>query len=95
MPIDSGTCDFDAGMVRAFDKLVSGEGYPWKLREILPAVLIAGEDAGSLTPEGALLLDPSGDLEQHPCQDRKRQCRNVCLQYDCSGKANVQSLSGN
>ncbi len=63
MPIDSGTCDFDAGMVRAFDKLVSGEGYPWKLREILPAVLIAGEDAGSLTPEGALLLDPSGDLE--------------------------------
>ena len=62
MPIDSSTCDFDAGMIGKFDDLVSSCGYPWKLKEILPVVLSAGEDAGRLTPEGALLLDPDGDL---------------------------------
>ena len=63
MPIDSDTCDYDASMVSAFDTLVAPEGFPWKLKEILPAVLSAGEDAGKLTENGALLLDPSGDLE--------------------------------
>ncbi len=63
MPIDSETCDYDAAMVSAFDNLVAPKQYPWKLKEILPAVLSAGQDAGTLTAEGALLLDPSGDLE--------------------------------
>ena len=63
MPIDSDTCDYDARMVAAFDALVAPKGFPWKLKEILPAVLSAGEDAGTLTAEGAKLLDPSGDLE--------------------------------
>ena len=63
MPIDSDTCDYDAKMVAAFDALVAPKGFPWKLKEILPAVLSAGEDAGTLTAEGAKLLDPSGDLE--------------------------------
>ena len=63
MPIDSDTCDYRADMVSAFDSLVAPLHYPWKLKEILPVVLTAGEDAGTLTPEGALLLDPSGDLE--------------------------------
>jgi len=63
MPIDSDTCDYDAGMVAAFDQLVAPQGFPWKLKDILPRVLSAGEDAGSLTPEGAKLLDPEGDLE--------------------------------
>ena len=36
---------------------------PWKLRDILPKALVAGEDAGSLTAEGAKLLDVSGNLE--------------------------------
>ena len=30
--------------------------------DIMPAVRTAGEDAGTLTPEGALLLDPTGKL---------------------------------
>ncbi len=34
--------------------------FPWKLREILPKVLRAGEMAGTLTKEGARLLDRSG-----------------------------------
>ena len=62
MPIDPVTCDYDAGMVAAFDKLVSGK-YPWTLKAILPQVLCAGQDAGTLTAEGAKLLDPEGDLE--------------------------------
>ena len=63
MPIDSSTCDFDAGMIQAFDRLVANESFPWKLRDILPRVLCAGDDAGALTAEGAALLDPAGDLE--------------------------------
>ena len=63
MPIDSETCDYDAAMVKAFDTLVAPEGFPWKLKDILPAVLSAGENAGVLTDQGARLLDPSGELE--------------------------------
>ena len=62
MPIDSAACTYDAAMVAAFDTLIAGR-YPWKLADILPAVLCAGEDAGSLTEAGAALLDPSGDLQ--------------------------------
>jgi len=35
---------------------------PWKLQDILPKVLVAGEAAGVLTGEGAKLLDPTGQL---------------------------------
>ncbi len=62
MPIDSSTGDYDAGRVAAFDQLIASCAFPWKLREILPDVLMAGADAGSLTESGALLLDPSGEL---------------------------------
>ena len=62
-PIDSDSCDYDQAMVDSFDALVADRGYPWKLRDILPKVLPAGADAGSLTPEGAKLLDPAGTLE--------------------------------
>ena len=63
MPIDSDTCTYDASMVSAFDKLVAGRNYPWKLSDILPRVLVAGKNAGCLTGQGAALLDPEGDLE--------------------------------
>ena len=62
-PIDSGCCDYDQTMMDSVNALVADKGYPWKLRDILPQVLPAGADAGSLTPEGARLLDPSGTLE--------------------------------
>lgn len=61
-PIDSETGGFDAGMVAKFDKLASDMGYAWTLGGILPRVATAGEDAGSLTADGAKLLDPAGDL---------------------------------
>ena len=63
MPVDSSTCTYDTSMVSAFDRLVADRNYPWKLIDILPEVLCAGENAGSLTADGALLLDPEGDLE--------------------------------
>lgn len=62
-PIDPGTKDFDAGKVEKFDGLVAEKGFPWKLKDILPEVLVAGADAGALTEEGARLLDESGTLE--------------------------------
>ncbi|MBR6306962.1 MAG: FGGY-family carbohydrate kinase [Bacteroidales bacterium] len=62
MPIDAATKDFDNGRIAAFHKLVQPKGYPWKLREILPRVLVAGEFAGKLTEDGARLLDISGNL---------------------------------
>lgn len=50
-------------MVDKFDKLIAPKGYDWKLRDILPKVLSAGENAGFLTPEGASRLDVSGHLK--------------------------------
>ena len=58
-PIDSKTLDYDESMVEKFDAI---HGQPWKLRDILPKVLPAGEFGGTLTAEGAKFLDPDGDL---------------------------------
>ncbi len=62
-PIDSDICDYDAGMVEKFDALVADKGFGWKLKDILPKVLPAGEKAGVLTAYGAKLLDTSGKLQ--------------------------------
>lgn len=61
-PIDIRTGDYNSGMLDRFDRLAAEKGYTWKLRDILPKVLSAGEEAGVLTEEGARLLDPSGRL---------------------------------
>ena len=61
-PIDIATGKFDAKMVSQFDEAIADKGYPWKLMDIFPEVLSAGEDAGTLTQEGAKLLDTDGDL---------------------------------
>ena len=62
-PIDSDTNDYNQAMVEKFDALVADKGFPWKLRDILPRVLLAGQDAGRLTEAGAKLLDVSGKLQ--------------------------------
>lgn len=61
-PIDIATGGYDARMLGQFDELAAGR-VPLKLAELLPAVLPAGEPAGTLTEEGARLLDPSGALQ--------------------------------
>jgi len=57
-PIDSSTNQYDAEMVQKFNELTNVD-----LLSLLPEVLSAGDDAGNLTKEGALYLDPSGELE--------------------------------
>lgn len=59
-PIDSTIMDFDQKMLDQFDRL---HNFDWKIRDILPKVLVAGEPAGVLTAEGARLLDPTGTLQ--------------------------------
>lgn len=63
LPIDSNTNNYDAEMVAKFDKLIESKNLGWKILDILPEVLNAGEDAGVLTEEGAKKLDPSGTLQ--------------------------------
>lgn len=62
-PIDIKTGNYDEKMIEKFNTLISNENFSWKLQEILPAVLSAGETAGTLTEEGTLLLDVSGKLK--------------------------------
>ena len=62
-PINPDTKTYDAEMIQKFNKLIADKGYPWKLEDILPKVLIAGESAGTLTQEGVKLLDKSGTLK--------------------------------
>ena len=62
-PIDSHTRTYYASMIDKFNQLTAPKGYPWKVEEILPKVLVAGDQAGVLSAEGAKLLDPTGTLQ--------------------------------
>ena len=62
-PIDSSTGDYDRTMMAKFDKLIAPCGFSWNLEGVLPKSIPAGADAGTLTAEGAKLLDVSGKLE--------------------------------
>jgi sugar (pentulose or hexulose) kinase len=66
-PIDSATGDYDKRMLQQADGLLGkhavGAPLAGRLPELLPRVLSAGEDAGRLTEEGALLLDATGTLQ--------------------------------
>ena len=62
-PIDTAKADYNQEMVDKFDELVAPYGFSWKLRDIMPKALVAGEDAGVLTEEGAKLLDVTGKLK--------------------------------
>ena len=54
-PIDSETLTYDEEMRRNFEALTADQ--PWNIRQVLPGVLLAGQDAGKLTEQGAALLD--------------------------------------
>ena len=62
-PIDSETGDYDSKMLAQFDEMIADRGYSWNIKDILPKVLSAGEEAGVLTERGAALLDPTGSLQ--------------------------------
>ena len=63
LPIDPNTRDYSAAMVEKFNNLIAPKGFNWTLLDILPKVLLAGENAGFLTAEGAKKLDISGHLK--------------------------------
>ena len=62
-PIDETTLDYNATMAAKFDSLTAKEGFGKKLCEVFPKVMLAGDVAGTLTKEGALLIDPTGVLQ--------------------------------
>lgn len=63
-PIDSEALTYDERMVKLFDEKLSEKKVPFRLSDILPGILLAGEEGGRLTKEGALFLDPTGTLEE-------------------------------
>ncbi|MFG6330877.1 MAG: FGGY-family carbohydrate kinase [Lachnospiraceae bacterium] len=62
-PIDSNTKTYYTSMIDKFNELVAPKGFPWKVEELLPKVLVAGDSAGVLSEEGARKLDPTGMLK--------------------------------
>ena len=63
-PIDSDKFDFVDRFLEQFDELVALYNFKWKhVKDLMPKVLCAGDDAGCLTEEGAKLLDPTGTLK--------------------------------
>lgn len=63
LPIDPKTKNYSAPMIEKFNQLIAPKGFGWQVQDILPKVLLAGEDAGKLTAEGARQLDVSGHLK--------------------------------
>lgn len=62
-PIDSNINSYNQNMLQKFREKIAEKQYRWDIERILPKVLVAGENAGFLTEEGARLLDPSGALK--------------------------------
>lgn len=62
-PIDSDINDYNQEMLEKFSNLETVKRFNWNIKDILPKVLLAGENAGTLTENGAKLLDPSGTLK--------------------------------
>src|SRR5699024_6843274 len=62
-PISAAGDGYDPELLERFAQLDGVAELPWSLADVLPEVLVAGQDAGSLTAEGAALLDPTGALQ--------------------------------
>lgn len=56
-PIDSEKNCYDEKMLAKFNAIVAERNLPWNLIDILPGVLMAGDNAGALTESGAAMLD--------------------------------------
>ena len=61
-PIDSQTHDYDQRMIALYNEQLKAETISWKIQDILPKILLAGDAAGTLTEDGARLIDPTGQL---------------------------------
>ncbi|MDR2023543.1 MAG: FGGY-family carbohydrate kinase [Hungatella sp.] len=63
-PIDSSTLNYDENLLEKFSSLAEVKACSWNIKDIFPKVRIAGEVCGTLTLDGAALLDESGNLEK-------------------------------
>ncbi len=61
-PIDTVKKNYNEKMAGIFNEILEDAGMTYKFEEIMPRVLVAGENGGVLTEEGAKLIDPSGKL---------------------------------
>ena len=62
-PMGSKANNYDAHMIELFNEQLKSENISWKIQDILPTVLVAGDTAGMLSEEGARRLDPTGGLQ--------------------------------
>ena len=61
-PIDEQTGNYNEEFLQRFNQLDKVKKHSWDIHDILPKVLKAGQAAGTLTKEGASLLDVNGNL---------------------------------
>lgn len=61
-PIDSDKLSYNKVMLDKFNNLIEKYHVAWKLENILPQILLAGEQAGNLTKEGSSLVGNSLDI---------------------------------
>ena len=73
-PIDSTINDYDAHKIEQFDALLAAENIPWRLRDILPKVLVAGDAAGV---QGSNVQHPSSTGPLHRCQSARPDLRGA------------------
>ncbi len=62
-PIDSVAKDYDAGLIKKTNELLSAKGFTNRVESIFPKVLVAGDKGGVLSEDGAKLLDPTGTFK--------------------------------
>lgn len=62
-PIDSEKLDYNGEMLEKFSSIPAVQAMPWNIRDILPKVLLAGDNSAKLSDEGAKLLDETGALQ--------------------------------
>lgn len=60
-PCDSKS--YDKAMMKKFNALLESKGIHTDYESVLPKVMLAGENAGKLTEQGAKWLDPTGKLK--------------------------------
>ncbi len=56
-PIDSDLLDYDKAKMDILERIIAEKGVAWKVRDVLPQVEVAGGNGGTLTKNGAELID--------------------------------------
>ena len=61
--LNGSKADYNSEYISKFEALPEVNAFGFKINEVFPKVLMAGEAAGNLTEAGAKFLDPTGELE--------------------------------